>query len=278
MTRDHHSQPTSRPLARSATKVYRKARPGVGADYFRAEAAGLRWLETATGPPVVPVIEVGASFLLLAEVTAVAPTRSAAAEFGQQLARLHRAGAPDYGSPPEGAPDSGYIADLPMPYGDFATFGPMYADLRVVPYLERAAAAGFFTEGEQRTFARLIERLHADDPNLVGLPEPPSRLHGDLWSGNVMYGRVGEQTGAWLIDPAAHGGHRESDLAMLALFGAPYLDDLLSAYDAEVRLAPGWRLRVPLHQVYPLLVHTVLFGRPYAHQAHAAAVAALEKY
>ena len=97
-------------------------------------------------------------------------------------------------------------------------------------------------------------------PSLAGPPEPPSRIHGDCWSGNVLWsgGR------GWLIDPAAQGGHRETDLAMLALFGAPYLDRILAAYSDVAPLAAGWRDRVPLHQLHPLLVHACLFGSGYA--------------
>ena len=88
-------------------------------------------------------------------------------------------------------------------------------------------------------------------------------MHGDLWNGNVLW--TGQ--GAVLIDPAAHGGHRESDLGMLALFGLPFLEPLLAAYHEVTPLADGWRGRVGLHQLYPLLVHAVLFGRGYAQRA-----------
>jgi fructosamine-3-kinase len=99
---------------------------------------------------------------------------------------------------------------------------------------------------------------------VIGGPEePPSRVHGDLWNGNVLW----SEDGAVLIDPAAHGGHRESDLAMLALFGLPFLEPLLAAYHEVHPLAAGWRERVGLHQLYPLLVHAVLFGRGYAQRA-----------
>ena len=101
--------------------------------------------------------------------------------------------------------------------------------------------------------------------------QPPARLHGDLWSGNVLW----STDAAWVIDPAAHGGHRETDLAMLALFGCAHLDAVLAAYDEAAPLAPGWRDRVALHQLFPLLVHVVLFGRGYADQAVGAARAAL---
>ena len=85
-----------------------------------------------------------------------------------------------------------------------------------------------------------------------------------------MVGRPG-----WLIDPAAHGGHRETDLAMLSLFGAPHLDAILAAYQQVTPLADGWRGRVPLHQLHPLLVHVCLFGASYRQQLLAAASAAL---
>jgi fructosamine-3-kinase len=98
----------------------------------------------------------------------------------------------------------------------------------------------------------------------VGVPEPPARLHGDLWSGNVLWAADGR---VWVIDPAAHGGHRESDLAMLALFGAPQLERIIGAYEEVAPLAEGWRERVPLHQAWPLLVHAALFGGGYGTSA-----------
>ena len=99
----------------------------------------------------------------------------------------------------------------------------------------------------------MIEAAAARAAEVAGPPEPPSRIHGDCWSGNVLWsgGR------GWLIDPAAHGGHRESDLAMLALFGAPHLGEILAAYQEAAPLADGWAARVPLHQLHPLLVHVL---------------------
>jgi len=117
----------------------------------------------------------------------------------------------------------------------------------------------------------VVEAVAGRAADLAGPAEPPSRIHGDCWSGNVLWsgGR-----GA-LIDPAAHGGHRETDLAMLGLFGAPYLDRILAAYREATPLADGWRERVPLHQLHPLLVHVCLFGAAYREPALAAARAAL---
>ena len=84
-------------------------------------------------------------------------------------------------------------------------------------------------------------------------------MHGDLWSGNVVW----TSDGAVLIDPAAHGGHRMTDLAMLDLFGLPHLDDVLEAY-ARVHVLPEpWDELVALHQLYPVGMHAVLFGGSY---------------
>jgi fructosamine-3-kinase len=114
---------------------------------------------------------------------------------------------------------------------------------------------------------QVVERIE----ELAGPAEPPARLHGDIWSGNVLW----STDGVWIIDPAAHGGHRETDLAMLALFGCPHLDAVLAGYQEVAPLAAGWPDRVPLHQLFPLLVHTVLFGPGYAAQAADAARASL---
>jgi len=142
-----------------------------------------------------------------------------------------------------------------------------YARERLLPYLRRAFDAGTLTGPD----IRLIERVASRAGALAGPAEPPSRIHGDCWSGNLLWS--GGRT--WLIDPAAHGGHRESDLAMLALFGAPYLDRIMAGYQEAAPLAAGWRARVPLHQLHPLLVHVCLFGAAYRDAALDAARRAL---
>ncbi len=133
--------------------------------------------------------------------------------------------------------------------------------------MRRAADAGTLAPADVRLVESVADRIG----DLAGPAEPPSRVHGDCWSGNVLWsaGR------GWLIDPAAHGGHRETDLAMLALFGAPGLDRILAAYAEASPLAGGWRSRVALHQLHPLLVHACLFGSGYAGAVHDAARTAL---
>ncbi|NUS02658.1 MAG: phosphotransferase [Nonomuraea sp.] len=211
---------------------------------FASEAAGLRWLGEVIAVP--EVVEAGPDRLVLSWVPEEAPSPAAAVRFGADLARLHRAGAPEFG-----APWPGFIADLPMDNSPAADWPGFYATRRVLPFLRQARLPA-------RDVA-LVERAVERFAEVAGPAEPPARIHGDLWSGNVLWsGGAGV-----LIDPAAHGGHRETDLAMLALFGLPYLDRVLGAYQEEFPLAPGWRERVPLHQLHPLLVHVVLYGGSY---------------
>ena len=93
-----------------------------------------------------------------------------------------------------------------------------------------------------------------------GPPEPPARLHGDLWGGNLL---CDDRGAPCLIDPAVYGGHREIDLAMMRLFGgfgARVFDGLRRGL---ARSPPGTAERVTLYQLYPLMVHVNLFGGGY---------------
>jgi fructosamine-3-kinase len=229
---------------------------------FAAEANGLRWLAEAGAVRVPRVLGVDEHLLVIELLSPGRATPAAAREFGSSLARMHAAGALSFG-----APWPGFIASLPLdntPGRDWATW---YAERRIVPYLRRASDYGTLSKADVNLVETVVDRI----ADLAGPPEPPSRIHGDLWSGNVLWS--GEQ--AWLIDPAAHGGHRETDLAMLALFGAPHLEQVLLAYAQTNPPADGWRDRVPLHQLHPLLVHACLFGSSYAGGVRAAAKAAL---
>lgn len=233
----------------------------------RAEAAGLAWLVVPDGPRIVPVLDARPDRLVLAQLLSVAPATDAATAFGRALARLHAAGAPAFGAPPPGGPAEATIGLAPMRNDPAPEWAPWYVRDRVLPYLRSARDAGTLDPADGAAVEEVCGRIE----ELAGPVEPPARLHGDLWSGNVLW----TAEGATLIDPAAHGGHRETDLAMLALFGFPQLDAVLAGYDDEIPLAAGWRSRVPLHQLFPLLVHAVLFGGGYGSQAGATARAAL---
>jgi fructosamine-3-kinase len=250
--------------------VFAKAGAGGLGGIFEAEARGLRWLADAAAAAVPEVVGWDQATILVTWIPEQPPDQFAAEQFGRDLALLHAAGAERFGSPWKG-----FIASLPLgdrtgdggPGGASGAWPDWYASKRLLPYLRRAADTGALTSADSRLVETVIGRLR----ELAGPAEPPSRLHGDCWSGNVLWsgGR------AWLIDPAAQGGHRETDLAMLALFGAPYLDRIVACYQEVAPLADGWRARVPLHQLHPLLVHVCLFGAAYRSAVLDAARAAL---
>jgi fructosamine-3-kinase len=232
-----------------------------------AEAAGLRWLHVPGGPPVPQVYGHDDHWLITEFVPAGRTDGAGSERLGRELAALHLAGAPTFGAAPPGGPQQAWIGAAPMANIAGTRWPQWYAEHRVLPYLRTAVDRGAVDAAGARAVHRACERIE----ELAGPDEPPARLHGDLWSGNVHAGADGR---AWLLDPAAHGGHRETDLAMLALFGCPNLERLLAGYTDVAPLAPGWRQRVAVHQLFPLLVHAVLFGGGYGIRAAAAARAA----
>ncbi|MFJ5531880.1 fructosamine kinase family protein [Streptomyces sp. NPDC093261] len=265
-----------RPVSGSLTEVTLDAgrvvmvKRGDDPDALRAEAAGLRWLADAGAVRVPAVHGHDRHRLVTDRVQPGRPSARAAIRFGRDLAALHRAGAPAFGAPPPGGPENATIGLAPLRNVPGADWPTWYAEHRVLPYLRSAVDAGTLRPAEAAVVEDVCERL----PALAGPAEPPARLHGDLWNGNVLWGADGQ---VWLIDPAAHGGHRETDLAMLHLFGCPRLGEILEGYEQAAPPADGWADRIALHQLFPLLVHTVLFGRGYGEQALTAARAALSR-
>jgi fructosamine-3-kinase len=251
--------------------VFVKRSGSAPAGFFACEAAGLQWLSAAVdGVPCARVIAYDDTSLTLERLDTAAPSRTAAYEFGRRLARTHDAGASAFGAPPDGWSGPGYFGPLqqplPMSYAGGDRWGGFYAHERLAPMADRAAKQ--LDEPTRDAIEAVMARCDAGE---FDDDDPPARLHGDLWSGNVMW----TPAGAVLIDPAAHGGHRETDLAMLALFGCPYFDAAIEGYQVQRPLREGWRDRVGLHQLYPLLAHVVLFGGGYARQTAAAAASAL---
>lgn len=236
--------------------AYVKTRPDAPAGFFAAEAAGLRWLSVPDGVPVAGVHAVTRTSLTIDRVPTGSPTRAAAEEFGRRLAASHDAGAAFFGIGPDGGPGLGWIGDAPLPLRTVApaSWGAWYAEDRLLFHARRAGIA-------DPALDRVVERLASGD---FDDDAPPARIHGDLWSGNVLW----SPDGVVLIDPAAHGGHRLTDLAMLALFGTPQLARIHAAYaEASDRLPDGWGELIGLHQLHPLLVNAELFGGGYRAQA-----------
>ncbi|MFI2708608.1 fructosamine kinase family protein [Micromonospora sp. NPDC018662] len=232
--------------------------------FFATEAAGLRWLREAGAVPVPEVLVALPELLALDWVEPGEPSAEAAEAFGHGLAGLHRAGAPAFG-----AEWTGFIGALPQDNTpDPGPWSVWFARCRLLPYLRMSVDNGALTGAAVALVEQVVDRIGE-----CGGDESPARVHGDLWSGNLLWGADGR---VWLVDPAAHGGHRETDLAQLALFGGPpQFERILAAYREAWPLADGWRERVPLHQLHLLLVHTALFGAAYAAAVVSAARATL---
>jgi fructosamine-3-kinase len=222
--------------------VFVKSHEDPPAGMFAAEAAGLRWL--ADGPLRVPRVIAHADEWLALEWLDL-EGRPDPSALGRGLARLHRLGAPCFG-----LDTPNFLATLPQDNTAEPEWPAFYVERRLRPLCTRAKL------GVDRELDMLREKRQ-----LFGPPEAPARLHGDLWWGNVS-----SCGGAPVIlDPAVYGGHREIDLAMLALFGG-LPAELVTAYDEEFPLADGWRERIPLYQLYPLAAHACLFGGGYGAQ------------
>ena len=244
-----------------------KQHPGAPAGFFACEAAGLQWLSAVDGGvPCAQVVSFDATRLTLRRLDSAIPTPEAASEFGSRLAVTHDAGAAGFGAGPDGWDGPGFFGPLsqplPMSLRSHRRWGEFYADERLTPMAELAGAR--LDAATRAAVDSVASRCRAGD---FDDDDPPARLHGDLWSGNLLWTR----DGVVLIDPAAHGGHRETDLAMLELFGCPHYDAVLTGYQRVRSLRPGWRKRIGLHQLFPLLAHVVLFGGGYSQQAHLAA-------
>lgn len=215
---------------------------------FAAEAEGLGWLRETHTLAVPEVVAVGDDYLVL---ELIEPGRRGAAfdeELGRGLAALHACRGPAFGH----AIDN-FIGRLPQDNGSEPDWPTFYRERRLGPMVKRARGL------LGRELCAAFERLYARLGSLVGPAEPPARLHGDLWGGNLHVTASGAPC---LIDPAAYAGHREMDLAMMQLFGG-FGPRVFAAYNEAFPLAPGHAERTALYQLYPLLVHVNLFGQAY---------------
>jgi fructosamine-3-kinase len=269
------------------TRAFVKTRADAAPGEYAAEAAGLRWLAEPAALPLPGVFGASDAVLVLEWIDEGPPGDESS--FGAGLAAIHAAGAPAFGATPSAggdrAPggaraaggDPAAAGDRPAG-GDLAAGGdlrPLRIGRLVLPNERAADWATFYARNRLLPLlgevpaptARVVERVCERLGELAGPPEPPARLHGDLWSGNVLWAASGRP---YLIDPAAYGGHREVDLAMLRLFGSPG-PAFLAAYEERRPLSAGHEERVALWQLFPLLVHAALFGGGYALAAEQAA-------
>lgn len=233
--------------------VFAKSKAAAPPGFFDAEAAGLRWL--SEGGAVVPeVISAEAGLLVLEWIEHREPNVQAARALGKALAALHQTPTGGFG-----AEWPGYLGTLPLV--NELSPGPWpqwFAQNRLEPYLRLSVDNGALQPSDAALLHSVLDRI--DDLAGEAGAEPPARIHGDLWHGNLLW--AGDKV--YLVDPAAHGGHRETDLATLSLFGgAPYHDEILAAYQETLPLADGWPRRRALHQLHLLLAHTAMFGGAY---------------
>jgi fructosamine-3-kinase len=230
--------------------VFVKTNAKADARMFPTEARGLAWLAEAGALRVPAVLAAAPSFLALEYIEAGQPSAEHDERLGRGLAALHRFGAPSFG-----LDHDNFIGRLPQSNRQLGSWADFFRAERLEPQVLAAERAGLVRKSLRAAF----ERLYAVLEDRVGPAEPPARLHGDLWGGNLHTDAGGEP---WLIDPAAYGGHREMDLAMMRLFGG-FGSRVFAAYQEAHPLAGGYEERVPLYQLYPLLVHVNLFGGGY---------------
>jgi len=243
-------------------EIFVKCNVSAPNDMFVAEARGLAWLAAAKALRVPTVLAASGAndltpFLALELIRSRPRGGNFDERLGRGLAALHRHGAPAFG-----LDHDNYVGRLPQKNTFDAAWPEFYRVRRLGPQLKAAADAGLAPARVRRDFERLFAQLES----LCGPPEPPARLHGDLWGGNLIADDLGEPC---VIDPAVYGGHREIDLAMMKLFGG-FGPRVFAAYEDAFPLADGYRERVPLYQLYPLMVHVNLFGGGYLAQVEAA--------
>lgn len=262
-------------------RTFKKYNPGRSGEW---EVAGLNWLaqamisgsgtgaEATGGARVAKVIAHTKDTIELEYISESTPTKAAAEDFGRRLRATHLAGAKAFGAGPDNPAwhGDGYQGPnsnlLPLPLGHWENWGEFYADAIIDPLVLRCGA-GLASE-DKREIQQLTARLRAGE---FDDGEAPARLHGDLWSGNVLW----TAREAVLIDPAAHGGHPATDLAALVLFGTPHLEHILGAYEESAGWDGSWRELLGLHQLHLLLMHVAVFGETYRSSAMAAVRSAL---
>jgi fructosamine-3-kinase len=234
----------------SGPRLFVKLNPSAPPDMFAREAEGLAALAAVPGAPRVPTALLAApGFLLLEYISPSPPGPRAAARLGEQLAALHAAPAARFGFP-----NDNYLGSTPQPNPWIVDGWSFFAQHRLLHQGRLARQAGRLPAAGLRRLEGLARRL----PDLVPA-QPPSLLHGDLWSGNIVPGPGGQLC---LIDPAAHYGWAEADIAMTALFGRQP-DDFYAAYATVHSLPPGFAQRQDLYNLYHLLNHLNLFGASY---------------
>lgn len=220
---------------------------------FEREAQGLQLIE-ATQSICTPIcIEANTceddAYLLLSFIDKGKMSKSFWEDFGRQIAKMHQSTAPTFGL----AQDN-YIGTLNQSNKQHENFIAFFIYERLEKQLELAEKNNKISHHFRKRFEELYKLL----PSLIPT-EAPALLHGDLWTGNFICNQAGEPC---IYDPAVYYGHREVDLAMSTLFGQ-FDKRFYEAYNEEFKLEDGWKNRLDIYNLYPLLVHANLFGESY---------------
>ena len=228
-------------------------------DFFEKEADGLKRLATARTALRIPdVISSGKpvnsrpGFLLMEFIDEGRSGNSFA--FGQNLAKLHQTDIDQFGLDTDN-----YIGSLPQSNRRHDNWITFFTEERINPQIQMAVDSGKLSRGILQNWDQLSRKLNEIFP-----PTKPSLLHGDLWSGNYLFDSSGSGV---LIDPAVYYGHPEMDLAFTKMFGG-FSSEFYKGYKSELPLEPGFSERIPIYNLYPLLVHVNLFGGHYTSQFH----------
>ena len=230
-------------------RLFVKTRPNAPKEMFPAEGKGLKWLAETDSLRLPEVVAAEPTFLALELLEPGPRQKDFDKQLGEGLAKMHKASASE-----PGLDHDNFIGPLPQPNDTRNSWPEFYAEQRLRPRVLEAVQSGIAPQSWEQKFEKLFQKLPQIIPD-----EPYSRLHGDLWGGNLHTGPNGEPC---LIDPAVYVGHREVDLAMMRLFGG-FSNEVFDSYHHAYPLEAGHQDRVKLYQLYPLLVHVVLFGGGY---------------
>ena len=236
--------------------VFCKSNPRTGREIFEREAEGLRELARSRVIPVAQPIAVGqagaTAFLLIEWIPTGSRTATTWSDFGRDLAQLHHVARADR----FGFAHDNHCGETPQSNRWHDEWIEFWRQERLEPQLRAAQEAGLLPR--DRTIATFLDRL---DRILAGADEdgPPSLIHGDLWSGNVL---INEQGRAVLIDPAAYFAHREAEFGMIDWMGN-FGDAFRRGYEEVWPLSPGSERRIACYRLYHELNHLNLFGGGY---------------
>lgn len=251
-------------LSASGQRYFLKLNDAAKGDMFEKEKTGLELLRSiqaiSVPEPYLSGEYNGEIYLLMEFMGKGSASPGFWQRFSAALARLHRQTAPVFG-----LDHDNYIGSLPQPNKPAGSWSQFYTEYRILHLCQVANAQGKCDTSMVQMAEQVCRKLDDIFPT-----EPPSLLHGDLWSGNYM---IAEDGSPCVYDPAVYYGHREMDIGMSLLFGG-FDKTFYDHYNEQWPMEKGWPQRVELTQLYPLLVHLVLFGGHY----HASVARILQKY